>query len=74
MKKIAVPRRIIVTLALLTLILVALDLMVHHHAEVSFLPHFGLYHLISLGSGIIFIALARTLVPLLSRKEDYYDR
>ena len=74
MKKIAAPRRIITTLALLTVILAALDLMVHHHAEVSFLPHFGLYLLIGLGSGIVFSALARTLAPLLSRKEDYYDR
>lgn len=74
MKKIAAPRRIIITLALLTLILAAMDLVTHHHTEVTFLPHFGLYLLMSLGAGIFFIALARILVPLLRRKEDYYDR
>ncbi|OQY23241.1 MAG: hypothetical protein B6I37_05770 [Desulfobacteraceae bacterium 4572_35.2] len=74
MKKIAAPRRIIITLTSLTLILAALDLMIDHHTEVTFLPHFGRYLLISLGAGIIFIAVARILVPLLSRREDYYDR
>lgn len=74
MKKTAKPRRIIFTLTLLTLILAAVDLVTHHHTEVTFLPHFGLYLFISLGTGIIFITLTRTLARLLSRKEDYYER
>lgn len=73
MKKVVAPRRTITTLALLTLILAAVDLVTNHHVEVAFLPHFGLYLLISLGTGLVFIALARVLAPLLRRKEDYYD-
>lgn len=74
MKKTTILRRIIIFLALATVILLGLDLTTHHHAAISFLPHFGLYLLISIGAGLIFIICARILAPLLCRKEDYYDR
>jgi len=64
----------VVILALSTIILTGLDLLTHHHAEVAFLPHFGLYLLISIFAGFIFIVCARLLTPLLCRKGDYYDR
>lgn len=74
MKKTTTPRRIIIILVVLSVMLLGLDLVTHHHAEVEFLPHFGLYLLISIGAGLMFIAGARALAPLLCRKEDYYDR
>jgi len=74
MKNTTPLRRIVIALALFTLILLGLDITTHHHAKVAFLPHFGLYLLVSVGAVLVFIVAARILAPFLSRKEDYYDR
>lgn len=74
MKNTPLARRLVIPLALFSVILLGLDLITHHHAEVAFLPHFGLYLIISVGAGAIFIFCARLVALLLRRKEDYYDR
>lgn len=78
MKKLAarygVPYRLVVILTVLTVALALLDLVVHHHLPQSFLPHFAPFVVLSLLGSILFILVALCLVPLISRKGDYYDR
>lgn len=66
--------RIIIVLAILTVGLITLDLLVHHHSATTLLPEFGLFAWISLLGGAALILLAWCLSPLLSRKGDYYER
>ena len=74
MKKSPYPRRLIITLASLTLILTVVDVVIHHHSGAPFLPGFSPFIAISLIGGGLFILVALCLSPLLNRKEDYYDR
>ena len=74
MKKTPYPRRLIITLAILTLLLAMIDVVIHHHGGAPFLPGFSPFITISLIGGGLFILVALCLSPLLNRKEDYYDR
>lgn len=74
MKKSPYPRRLIITLAILTLILTVVDVVIHHHCGAQFLPKFAPFIAISLIGGGLFILVAWCLSPLLNRREDYYDR
>jgi hypothetical protein len=66
--------RLIIFLALGTLGITLLDLLVHHHRITELLPEFGMFTLLSLGGGIVFIVVALCVLPLISRKGDYYER
>ena len=67
------PRRLILSLTVLCLLLLMADLFIHHHSPLPFLPNFSLLMLISFAGCILFIALSLALSPLMTRKEDYYD-
>ena len=74
MKKLPYPRRLIITLASLTIILTVIDVVIHHHGGAPFLPEFAPFIAISFIGGGLLILIALCLSPLLYRKEDYYDR
>lgn len=61
-------------LALITLLLAALDMVVHHHAVECLLPDFARYVILSLLGSLVLVGLALCLGAVISRKEDYYDR
>ncbi|OQY19154.1 MAG: hypothetical protein B6I36_05040 [Desulfobacteraceae bacterium 4572_35.1] len=68
-----IPKRLVIMLTILTLLLTLADLIIHHHSVACFLPEFARYVVISLFSGMLFIALVLILAPIISRKEDYYE-
>ncbi|MEA3466245.1 MAG: hypothetical protein U9R29_09635 [Thermodesulfobacteriota bacterium] len=74
MKKSPYPRRLIMILAIVTIILTIIDVVIHHHCGAPFLPTFAPFIAISLTGGGLFILIALCLSPLLNRREDYYDR
>ena len=66
--------RLIIFLAFCTLGITMLDVVVHHHRITELLPEFGMFTLLSIGGGIVFIVAALCVLPLISRKGDYYER
>lgn len=68
------PRRLIALLAISSLLLLAADLLLHHHTPNGRWPNFSLFVAISLIGNLLFIALALFIAPLIQRREDYYDR
>lgn len=68
------PRRLIAVLAISSLLLLAADLLLHHHTPDIGWPNFSLFVAISLIGNLLFIALALFIAPLIQRREDYYDR
>lgn len=55
-------------------LLVALDLVVHRHAEVGFDGWFGFYGLYGFFACVTLVLAAKLLRRVLMRPEDYYDR
>jgi hypothetical protein len=61
--------------ALLVLVLVGLELLIHKHVAFSMEEWFGFYPACGLFAALLLVLVANYLLrPLVKRDEDYYDR